>query len=475
MQGVTILLPIELTEAERALWETGDAKTLLSRLGETLKELACENSVIISGSPDTLPSWAWDFGMPVVPTRGNVRATESLLPPGGPASLQTLAAMGTRETHEIAMIDFRSCLISPESVRTALADLKRDHAPRISVAPARLNCAILECPHDILAVGRLALKDENLHPHDVPDQIASRMPKAAGLSIPFPLPAMMTASAEKAATPSCPWRALIIAHNAFALDPLLPEIIPADRLERQRYAPARFVSALRRESDGLYRRFFPELPLPAGFEFLGMDALREEDSADLLCLRRKGKAGIWIRESLALPATRMRIWTSSGQEVQELQSGWTNSARESIRVGTRKFIGPILEMEDSPQSLIWRMEKPATSRTADFVTPVSLREHLWDIDLGTGTKRNCANRATIRGRQNYPENLSPTGGLSVGRLPDLIAIKPLGLKGELGAIRLSPAESVSVRDLPGLLRAIGTVRSESRSRRPADYMKAENF
>jgi len=453
MTGAHIVLPVYVGDAERPLWASPEAAVLRERLKALLADLSRDHAVAVTGPETGLPDWARTLGPPMITVPMREAPGPCLLPLGGEAALRALAASGVPGSGFGAVVDFRSPLLAAGTVRGVLADLARDAAPRLAVAPAALNTAIMECPWDILSAKQVALADPDAAPGDVPAAITERMGPHAGLSRPFSLPGALSGPAASDWGDTS-WLALVAPQGTFSLDPGLPVFVPLSGLGHSRHARDRFLAVFELLPGEGCRRLFPRIDLPEGFVFHGMDALWEPDAATILCLIRAGEAQLWMHESLAVPAVWVRAWEMRDGAVAGQCFGRMAAAGERITVGGRVFVGPVLAVDGGVDAVVCRMERPAAGARADFVEPVRLQRPLWDMDPGTGMKRNRATGAAILGRQNYPENLSPTLGLAAGRMADLLGIDARGKAGELRALRLEPAQAVSVRDLPSLFRAV---------------------
>jgi hypothetical protein len=483
MEGVTILLPIELDEAEAPLWETADGALLLDRLRAELALLARDHAVQVVGRAETLPRWARTLGVAVRHVPAAAGPAGSLLPPGSVAALRALAAAGTPPEAPVAIIDFRSSLLTAATVRTALAGFFGDGRGRVSVAEAPLNTAIVECPVEIISMGQLALVDETAGKRkfpDIPEAIRARMGGAGRISRPFLLDGRTQArSAEPLAAGA--WHAMIIGKGLFTMDPLLPEIIPASGFGRAMYSNATFVSAIFLEEDEKARRQLPDVEVP-GAELMGMDALWAPGDATVVCLRRDGVDTLWVDGSFGREGVRLNVWTvgeDGGVRPCEPSSALVR-ATERVEVCGRNFVGPVLAVEPGTSSVIWRLQRPARHGEGDLVEPVSLRRKLWDIDQSTGYKRNRATGDCILGRQSYPENLISTQGLWVGTLGEAPVSDLSTCAAGLRAVRLARPEALAVRDMQSLVRAVCVVRPEADPARTEPMgqdglVRAENF
>lgn len=457
MTGAHIVLPVHVGDAERPLWASPDAVVLLERLKGLLADLSRDHAVAVTGPETGIPDWARTLGPRIISVPMREAPGPCLLPSGGEAALRALAASGVPGSDFGAVVDFRSPLLAAGTIRGALADLGRDAAPRLSVAPAALNTAIMECPWDILGARQVALADPDATPGDVPAAIIERMGRHTGLSRPFSLPGALSGPAASGSGDTS-WLALVAPQGAFSLDPGLPAFVPLSGLSHSRHARDRLLAAFELLPGERCRRLLPRIDLPEGFVFHGMDALWEPEAATILCLIRAGETQLWIHESMAVPPAWVRAWEMRGEAVAGQCAGRVAAAGERIIVGGRVFVGPMLAVDGGADSVVCRLERPAVDARADFVEPVRLQRPLWDMDPGTGMKRNRATGAAILGRQSYPENLSPTLGFAAGRMADLLGIDARGKAGELRALRLEPAQAVSVRDLPSLFRAVAMAR-----------------
>jgi hypothetical protein len=446
MEGVTILLPIELDEAEAPLWETADGALLLDRLRAELALLARDHAVQVVGRAETLPRWARTLGVAVRHVPAAAGPAGSLLPPGSVAALRALAAAGTPPEAPVAIIDFRSSLLTAATVRTALAGFFGDGRGRVAVAEA----------------------------------IRARMGGAGRISRPFLLDGRTQArSAEPLAAGA--WHAMIIGKGLFTMDPLLPEIIPASGFGRAMYSNATFVSAIFLEEDEKARRQLPDVEVP-GAELMGMDALWAPGDATVVCLRRDGVDTLWVDGSFGREGVRLNVWTvgeDGGVRPCEPSSALVR-ATERVEVCGRNFVGPVLAVEPGTSSVIWRLQRPARHGEGDLVEPVSLRRKLWDIDQSTGYKRNRATGDCILGRQSYPENLISTQGLWVGTLGEAPVSDLSTCAAGLRAVRLARPEALAVRDMQSLVRAVCVVRPEADPARTEPMgqdglVRAENF
>ncbi len=483
MEGVTILLPVELDEAEAPLWETADGALLLDRLRTELALLARNHAVQVVGRADALPRWARTLGVAVRHVPAVVGSDGSLLPPGSVAALRALAEAGTPPDAPVAIMDFRSPLLTAATVRSALTGFAGDGRGRVSVTQAPLNTAIFECPVEIVAMGQMALVDEAAGKGEVPgipEAIRGRTGGGGRISRPFLLDGRtQTRSAEPLVAGA--WHAMVVGHGLFTMDPLLPEIVPASHFGRAMYDNATFVSAILLEEGEKARRLLPHVEV-SGVELMGMDALWAPEDATVVCLRRDGVDALWVDGSFGRDGVRLKVWTvdEDGAVRPCEPASAPVRATERVEVCGRNFVGPVLSVEPGASSVIWRLQRPARHGEGDLVEPVSLRRKLWDIDQSTGYKRNRATGACILGRQSYPENLVSTQGLWVGKLAEAPTPDPFPSAAGLRAVRLARPESLAVRDMQSLVRAVCAVRPEAFPARTEPMnqdglVRAENF
>lgn len=474
---MSIVLPIALEAGERALWESPDAGALLRGLAGELALLGREHPVVAMGRPEAMPAWVRSLGVPVRPVPAMAEAGSPLLPPGALSALGALAASPGGAESRVAIVDFRSPLLSARTVLSAMDACRRDGRSRISVAEARLNAAIAERTMESLAVGQVALVDEAAAAPDLPAALRRRMGEPGPLSRPFPLDARAL-SRPAADAAAGVWHAMVVAGNVFEVDPGLPHMVPASSLDMAKYSHARVMSALLPQESGMGRRLFPASVLSEP-GFLGMDPLWRPEDATVVCLRRNGIMGLWVSDAFDHPSVRLRVWpVAEGRTLPESVRG-VGGAPDRVQCFGRTFAGPVVELDGRASSLVWRLERPAGAG-GDFVEPVRLRRELWDIDPATGVKRNCVNGECIFGRQNYPENLMATQGLWVGRVGDGLAADPCGAGMPMAGVRVCGEESVSVRDRLSLLRAVCAARRAARAvpgEQPSDerMVRAENF
>ena len=448
---MSVILPIAVDDRERALWESRDAVALLDRLAGQLALLGREHSVLAVGKPEVMPAWVQTLGVPVRPVPVLAEPHNPLLPPGTLSALRALAATFEGAEARVAVMDFRSVLISARTVCAAIGAFCRDGHTRVSVGEPRFNAAIVECPGEILAAGHVAMIDDEALPLDLPATLPDAQDSSrVSRRFHFNVTGMNWTGYPLA---DGPWHAVV---STWYLDYLMPEVVPVCRLGFAKYADARIHSVLFRENDSQVRRLVPAVSLPEGFTLRGLDTLWSPKECSVVCLERNGGIGVWLHESLAARGAVLRAWAycSENGSLRACKAGpqRVGEAGERVDVSGRVFVGPVMSMDPGCDALVWRLERPVIGEHADFVEPVSVRRDLWGLDPATGFKVCLQTGEFITGRQRYPENLSPTRGLAVGRVNDLERVGELGGRGVLRGIRLAHDEACSVKDVVSLIR-----------------------
>lgn len=463
MQKVTILLPFDTTPAERALWESAEARPLVRHLEVELAELKKSYPVMAAGMPDHMPEWVNLLEIPVHPVFNNDTHDQATLPNGTAAALHAIKGMSA-DTPSVAVINFRNPLIQAQRVTDVIQEHLSDSCPRIAIEEAPYNTAILAEPKDIVAAGTIALIDETMSVPELPSTLRNKLRSGATISHPFWHSAEEMNWTGWPLVQGEPWFATI---TPWHMNSFMPFIVPASKLAMTRYEEARIHSVLYQQDDTTARRVFPPFETSEERCVTGMDALWLPEEANVIVTKEGERQTVWVNTSLCQEQLQFQLWKhpqEKGGQVKPLSlNPMKTEDRKIMTFHGRQFIGPVATVESDAKSYVWRITLRPPTACADFTAPVMLDRELWKYDPSIDAKVNQSNGNIITGRQNYPQNLSPTTGLAVGKLSAINDLDRLILDGRAKGVLALRDEAITVRETVSLLRALSYASAEKPS------------